>query len=247
MWPIRATRESRSTSTCRRTRTRLADLAVGAAVLLAAAVAHAAGGSSIVNTPHNLSVTGPGPIKSPTEKQVCIFCHTPHNADPRAPLWNRDLDSARNYQMYWSPTLEAYGSPGAAPQPDGASKLCLSCHDGTIALGQVRSRPEPIPVSGGPALRPGQAGYLGTDLSGSHPISFVYSDSLAIENNALGDMPLRLPSSLADADVTLDEEGKIQCNTCHDPHDDSNYVPGRVPHFYVKSTWSEVCTTCHDY
>ena len=36
------------------------------------------------------------------------------------------LDSAATYQMPWSPTLEAYGS-GGAPQPDGASKLCLSC------------------------------------------------------------------------------------------------------------------------
>ena len=26
---------------------------------------------------------------------------------------------------------------GAAPQPDGSSKLCLSCHDGTIALTDV--------------------------------------------------------------------------------------------------------------
>ncbi|HUT34735.1 MAG TPA: hypothetical protein VNE39_14695 [Planctomycetota bacterium] len=190
-------------------------------------------------------MSGPGPIKSPTEKQICIFCHTPHNADPRAPLWNRNLDSAATYQMPWSPTLEAYGA-GGAPQPDGASKLCLSCHDGTIALGEVRSRPEPIPVSGD-RLQPGQKGYLGTDLSGSHPISFVYDNSLAAANNAAGDMPLRLPSTLNDPDVKLDAQGKIQCTTCHDPHGDANYVEGFVPHFYVKPSWSGVCLTCHDF
>ncbi|NQT50560.1 cytochrome C [bacterium] len=196
-----------------------------------------------MDSPHNLSVSGPGPIKSSTEKQICIFCHTPHNADPRAPLWNRDLDSATTYITYSSPTFQ----PGTAPQPDGASKLCLSCHDGTIALGQVRSRPSPIPVVGGPTLKPGDEGYLGTDLSGSHPISFVYDDALAIENNAAGDMPLRLPSTLHDPDVKLDKDGKIQCITCHDPHDDSNHSSGNVPHFYVKPDWSAVCTTCHDF
>lgn len=197
-----------------------------------------------MNTPHNLSVTGPGPIKSPTEKQICIFCHTPHNADPRAPLWNRDLDAVRNYVMPTSPTLQAYGA--GAQQPDGASKLCLSCHDGTIALGAVRSRDTEIPVSGGPMLQPGQKGYLGTDLSGSHPISFVYDDGLASRNNAAGDMPLRFPSTLTDPDVKLDKQGKMQCTTCHDPHDDSNFGAPGVPRFYVKPSWSGTCLTCHD-
>jgi hypothetical protein len=203
--------------------------------------------SSIVNTPHNLSVSGPGTIKSPTETQVCIFCHTPHNADPTAPLWNRAPGSAASYQMHWSVTMQAYTSAGGAPQPDGSSKLCLTCHDGTIALGAVRSRTAEIPVSGGPRLQPGQKGYLGTDLSGSHPISFVYSDGLAVSNNAAGNMPLRLPSTLTDPDVKLDSQGKIQCTTCHDPHDDRNYGGAGVPHFYAKPTWSGTCLTCHDF
>jgi len=202
---------------------------------------------SIVNSPHNLSVSGPGSIKSTTETQVCIFCHTPHNADPTAPLWNRAAGSGANYTMPWSATLKAYPSAGAAPQPDGASKLCLTCHDGTIALGSVRSRTSPISVSGGPTFVPGQKGYLGTDLSGSHPISFVYSDGLAVSNNAAGNMPLRMPSTLNDPDVKLDSQGKIQCTTCHDPHDDRNYGGAGVPHFYAKPTWSGTCLTCHDF
>jgi len=198
---------------------------------------------SVVNSPHDLSSHSPNRIRAVNEDQVCIFCHTPHNADPRAPLWNRAIDTGTTYITYSSPTFE----PGVAPQPDGASKLCLSCHDGTIALGQVRSRSEVIPVSGGPNLKPGQAGYLGTDLSGMHPISFLYDDALAIQNNAAGDVPLQLPSTLSDPDVKLDKQGKIQCTTCHDPHDDSNYDPGVVPHFWAKPTWSGVCLTCHDF
>jgi hypothetical protein len=226
-------------------RAKASDAKLAAAIILLVLIPQARGG--IADTPHNLSISGPGPIKSPTETQICIFCHTPHNANPDAPLWNHSLSAVAHYEMPWSSTMQAYPSAAAAPQPDGASKLCLSCHDGTIALGAVRSRTGAIPVSGGPALAPGTKGYLGTDLSGSHPISFVYSDTLAIQNNAAGNMPLRMPSSLTDKQVKLDSRSKIQCTTCHDPHNDSNYAAGGVPHFYVKSSWSAVCTTCHDF
>ena len=215
-----------------------------ASVALAAAPPALPGPGSIANTPHNLSVTGPGPIKSPTETQICIFCHTPHTAAPRTPLWNRDVQAARSYILPSSPTMQAYTGRGG-PQPDGSSKLCLSCHDGTIALGAVRSRRTEIPVAGS-TLRPGQKGYLGTDLSGSHPISFVYDDGLALRNNAAGDMPLRFPSTLADSSVKLDKQGKMQCTTCHDPHDDTNYGSSGV-HFFAKPNWSELCLTCHDF
>src|ERR1043166_8158441 len=89
--------------------------------------------ASIVNTRHNLSVSGPGPIKSTNEQQICIFCHTPHNAAPIQPLWNRNLPVTA-YIPYSSNSLQA--KPG---QPTGSSKLCLSCHDGTIALSSVLS------------------------------------------------------------------------------------------------------------
>jgi hypothetical protein len=218
-------------------------IAAGALIVMAAAAA-AFGG--VADTVHNLSVTGPGAIKSPTETQICVFCHSPHNANPNAPLWNHSLSAVANYKMYWSSTMKAYPSAGAAPQPDGASKLCLSCHDGTIALGAVGGRATPIVVSGGPTMPSTAPGYLGTDLSGSHPVSFVYDNALAVARNAAGGMPLFLPSTRTDPDVKLDAQKKMQCTTCHDPHDDSNYRAGMVPHFYVKPTWSETCLSCHD-
>ncbi len=49
-----------------------------------------------------------------------------------------------------------------------------------------------------------------------------------------------------DSDVKLDSDGKMQCNTCHDPHSDSYYQEGRVPRFWVKPTVNEVCLTCHE-
>ena len=65
--------------------------------------------------------------------EICKPCHAPHHTQPLpAPLWNHEL-SSETYTMYnktFSPTLKAEVSS----QPDGLSKICLSCHDGTVAL-----------------------------------------------------------------------------------------------------------------
>ncbi|MEJ2545748.1 MAG: hypothetical protein P8Y99_16920, partial [Calditrichaceae bacterium] len=98
---------------------------------------------SVVDSRHNLSVSGPGTVKATNESEVCIFCHTPHNSSPRKPLWNK-ADPGVTYDLYSSSTLDA--TPG---QPDGFSLLCLSCHDGTIALGDVISRTDLIEIAGG--------------------------------------------------------------------------------------------------
>jgi hypothetical protein len=120
---------------------------------------------SIVNTVHNLSVSGPGSIKAISEQEICIFCHTPHNARPDLPLWNR-ADPGLTYTLYTSSTTQAV--PG---QPDGASILCLSCHDGTIALGSVLSRGTPIAMAGGITTMPAGNSNLTKDLSNDHPFS----------------------------------------------------------------------------
>ena len=74
---------------------------------------------SIINTAHNLSVSGPGTIKASSELEICIFCHTPHNARPDHPLWNRN-DPGSNYVLYTSSTTQAL-----IGQPDGSAVLCI--------------------------------------------------------------------------------------------------------------------------
>ena len=86
---------------------------------------------SVVNSKHDLSARGPGPIRAVSEQEICIFCHTPHNASPQTPLWNRS-DPRLHYRIYESSTTDA-----RIDQPSGPSKMCLSCHDGTMALGEV--------------------------------------------------------------------------------------------------------------
>ena len=220
---------------CHRQRCLHRPMFAGAVLLALLAISfsnQAAPVSDITNTRHNLSVSGPGSVNAVTESQICVFCHTPHQAEaiPNAPLWNRQA-SAAAYTPYTSDTIDAND---IAATPGGSSKLCLSCHDGTIAIGQVNvvngQSNVTINLSGtgaGGVMPSGQGdttGFtrkLGTDLSNDHPISFTYDSTLAnadgelrnpafeahIANRAPGVRPL----------VPL-ENDQVQCTSCHDPH-----------------------------
>jgi hypothetical protein len=205
-------------------------------------VAEAQAGASVVATLHNLSVSGPGEIRAATEKEVCKFCHVPHTAVDPSPLWGHRLSDTASYAV---PDVRESGKVvRPAPQPDGSSRLCLSCHDGTVALGDM-GRNGVVAMKGSQRLLPGRPGFLGTDLSGSHPISITMpaTDPGADDGGDVGLLPRE--AMAADHEVKLDKDGKIQCTTCHDPHSDRYFVPGRVPHFWVKSTVEDVCLACH--
>jgi len=158
-----------------------------------------------------------------TTCQLVELAH-PHNSSPRAPLWNKNI-SGTTYTLYNSSTLDAI--PG---QPDGSSILCLSCHDGTIALGEVVSRTTPIDMTG---FMPSKSN-LTTDLSNDHPISFTYDAALAASDGQLKTPPLT-------SQAVLDHNSKLQCTSCHDPHKETN------PKFLRASNeFSDLCFLCHD-
>jgi len=194
------------------------------AVLLASS-AHA----GIATTKHNLSVSGPGTVKATSEAEICVFCHAPHNTSPSGQLWNRRV--GLSYTPYTSSTRKS-----AAGQPNGASLLCLSCHDGTIALGEVRNRAGAIGIAGGVTALPAGNALIGTDLSDDHPVSFVYDASLQAARGELA-----APSTLVKpSKVRLDASGRLQCTACHDPHDNTN-----TKFLVVANTASALCQTCH--
>jgi predicted CXXCH cytochrome family protein len=183
--------------------------------------------AGVVTTKHNLSATGPGTRRATSETEICIFCHAPHNTAPSGQLWNRRLPSV-TYAPYASSTLKSV--PG---QPNGASLLCLSCHDGTIALGDVLNPGRLIDMAGG-ALS-GDA-LLGVNLTDDHPVSFVYDATLRAARGELAD-----PATLVNpGKVRLDRSGRLQCTACHDPHDDTN---GKF--LVTPNTASALCVTCH--
>src|SRR5689334_4053101 len=183
---------------------------------------------SILASKHDLSAAGPGTIRATSESDVCIFCHTPHRGTGELPLWNHAASSA-TYTPYSSSTTRA-----TIGQPTGASKLCLSCHDGTVALGMVATRATPIAMQSGTTTMPPGRANLGTDLSDDHPVSFRYDSALVSAHGELTD-----PSALTDK-VRLDHNQEMQCTSCHDPHSNE------FGKFLVKNnTSSALCVTCH--
>jgi len=198
---------------------------VGLATCVQALCGHA---DTILGTKHDLSVSGPGPIKAITESEVCLFCHAPHKGSGETPLWNHTLSQA-TYIPYSSSTTRA-----SIGQPTGASKLCLSCHDGTVALGMISSQVAPIAMQNNVTTLPPGRSNLGTDLSDDHPISFVYDSALAASDGQLKD-----PATL-NSKVRLDHDSQMQCTSCHDPHDN------RYGKFLVQdNTASALCLNCH--
>ncbi len=99
---------------------------------------------SIVNTRHNMSMSylGGGAANMDAARndygEVCVYCHTPHGANGTidAPLWNR-TNRNTTYTLYNKPLTS-----GQTPTPPGANSLvCLSCHDGTVAIDSVINMP----------------------------------------------------------------------------------------------------------
>ena len=179
--------------------------------------------NGIIGTKHDLSKNGPPPYNAQDEDRICVFCHTPHNALSQTPLWNRDL-SGQNYTPYVSSTMTA-----TIEQPTGPSRLCLSCHDGTLALGNVR-----VPQGGitmqSPDLKITGYSNIGLSLEKSHPFSFEYSKSF----------PNPELSPFFPANLLFYNYEQIECTTCHDPHEDTY---GKF--LAVNSINSGLCILCH--
>ena len=196
--------------------------------------------SNVSSTKHNLSASGSGTVKATSETQICVFCHTPHGGDQSAgaPLWNHALSNA-TYTPYSSLSMDANPLPGP---PGASSKVCLSCHDGTLAVGTVGvlegKSPVNIAMSGtgisgvmaaGAGTATGYTRNLGIDLSNDHPISFNYDTTLGGSTGSDGE--LRAPP-VSDGSGTIVvgnrttgvqpnfplENNQVQCITCHDPH-----------------------------
>jgi len=202
--------------------------------------------ASVAGTRHNFGSLSPATVKTTESTEICVFCHTPHNSSPSGPLWNRQ-DSGATYDVYASSTLAATLNPNAPQlgQPTGSSKLCLSCHDGTIAIGSLLNLPgkglgsADMAVTG-PGVDPTgkltsvSTSYIGTDLRDDHPISFDYG--LSYPSNPEMNDPAGFPAA-----VKLDTNSMVQCVSCHDPHGTAN------PKFLVASVeGGALCLTCHD-
>ena len=198
--------------------------------------------ADIVGSKHDFSAMGW------SEGQVCLVCHTPHNANQTvatAPLWNHKITEVTNYTLYDSDSMNQ--TPG---QPGGISKLCLSCHDGTVALDSIGT------TTGSTKVLPGQPGYIGTDLSDDHPVSVTWDHQtiwpfwtspkcFACHDFFAGDgnpEKFRVPFYTYDGGSTY----KVECSSCHDPHNNGDGTQGPDYMLRTKIDDSYLCLLCHN-
>jgi len=164
-----------------------------------------------------------------SDGQICKPCHTPHHSITsveRAPLWNHELTVATY-------TLHDGTSGNATDDLDGRSVLCMSCHDGTVALDSFGGNTG-VQYILGDAL-------LGTDLQDDHPLGSqgIYPDpppSWFRNKNTF-------PSSIRLEDMIVDGNPVqvVSCTTCHEPHKRGNFE-----HMLrISNSGSALCLTCH--
>lgn len=171
----------------------------------------------------------------------CNRCHVPHRAtrpdDPTGswgvPLWSPvyTSDGLPTFTLYSSPSFDALNT--GITQPDGASKLCLGCHDGSYTR-----------------ITPDKAAFFGPDsLASSHPISFVYDSALAARHplQSLKDPSVATSGlgSTIKADL-LDSHDKLQCTSCHDVHTSGKgEFMLRYDYDVAAHTDNIICRVCH--
>ncbi len=176
----------------------------------------------ITNTPHNLNnfpgVSIPG-------NQICLPCHTPHNAllagDDNV-LWNH-AETGETFVMYKS----------TAGQPEGPSKMCLSCHDGVTAIDNYGG-------NGGTGIVITGSAAFGSDLSNDHPIGVEYPTGLPGEYNDPATFDPGVNNGPGVSLVSINGVDRVECTSCHNVHNNGLGTFLRVP-----LQESYICLQCH--
>ncbi len=238
-------------------------------IFISLMTAYIVGAGEVKGTKHDLSMSvaeggsGPGPIQSAGgaigTTEICVFCHTPHSARPDAPLWNRSTATGP-YTVYSSDVLNAgTGFNIIADDPSDSSKLnyaihvktriCLSCHDGTIALGNLVNMPGnaasfTINNSNAGRIPNTAAGYIDTDLSDDHPVAIKHSWGTDPELKSPAGTKVRLYNFNVKGQVASSNPPQngdyVECTSCHDAHDNAN------GNFLVDTNLgSNICLSCH--
>ena len=148
----------------------------------------------------------------------CGACHTPEGETPPVPpLWDTRADLTKRFGR----------STTSKSKPGSGTLSCLQCHDGTIAKDATGSVNKDRFVH---ARNPGRftTGHGRTD----HPVGVEYPKI------AKGYRPLT--TVLSSRKVKL-PDGKVECISCHDPHNES----GGKHMLVTSNARSALCLKCH--
>lgn len=187
----------------------------------------------------------------------CVYCHIPPDKPDGdstkaggIPGWNRFVPAVNTYQIYDSRTLD-----NKVRSPSGISLLCLSCHDGTMAVDMTVFKPNTwrssedaalhLRINGGDSLmncgkcHNGEAAHsieikhIGTDLQNDHPFSMTYAGLTNM------DPDFRAPDGPYGFDNGIKlYDGKVECATCHNVHNPDIDL-------LLRARSDRLCETCH--
>ncbi len=223
-------------------------------------VATAGPGDGLAGTKHDFSNLGGG-----SGVVRCAVCHTPHQAQTQQLLWNR-AENGNTYSWSDPKTIGGTDYPTFTATYQGASAKCLSCHDGSVAVGDVGW------WNGGPVISSGTkitgANQIATttgDMTGNHPVAMPFpwngvassyngstTGAEALHSGWQGD-----PESLGIVLFTDDGAGNIskgatlgqtgiECTSCHDPHNGSEVQDVFLLRGLLGSNSADyLCAKCH--
>jgi predicted CXXCH cytochrome family protein len=205
-------------------------LLAGLSILLTASTVRAQVSADVMGV-HNLGPGSQSPITG-ARPDACAYCHAPHSG-LNTGLWNQKL-TTQNYTTYSTDTEK---NTGTQPILGSVSNQCLSCHDGTVAVGAT--------VAYGQVTTQGSmytSDVFGSNMQSSHPFSLA----LPLKDN------IDLVATLAATGRTADStgavkliNGNVECTSCHNPH-----VQAKDPvslNFLVENSSSgALCLACHD-
>jgi predicted CXXCH cytochrome family protein len=210
-----------------------------------------------------------------SKTRICIFCHAPHNAyklsvangGPGAlgagltapdafdylPLWNHTLPAAAVYSMYYA----GPGAPQTGPKaqqslgavPGSTSLLCLSCHDGSVAVNSYGNPSQPVASQSNGSARIGSAYVVGQDgvLQNHHPIGFSYGAVQSVDTEIrVSSSPLGTAGAISNhlyASAAAGAVDTMECGTCHSVHNKGNSGESLL---WTSDQNSALCLSCHN-
>ncbi|MFQ5914322.1 MAG: cytochrome c3 family protein [Nitrospinota bacterium] len=210
---------------------------VALAVAVAGAVAPPVAFGQITGTDHDFSAAGEA-------GDPCRTCHVPHNpGSGLGLLWNHTLSLNTLTFGTGQTTVAGTNLPTNINTWTGTTRYCLSCHDGSVAIGNVISGTDwgstTNFVTGDKVIAPSG------NLLGNHPVAIPYPDQVgAIYNGITTGHTTAAPTNgfvLAPAGVkiygtTAGQKG-IECASCHDPHKNATK--------FLRVAEASLCQSCH--
>lgn len=236
--------------------------------------------NNVYRSKHNFSLPGGESaqylaiVDGTLGNQICIYCHTPHNAGQNNLLWNKAGNGNTTFRLYTSSETLSHTAKAATLSADSPSLLCMSCHDGKTAMNVLHTRGEGPPASD-PSVSPALSGYPDgsrlaygtTPLFMVNPLYFfgapalspnlggVSGDDLTNDHpigfsytDAFGEKGSASLKAIGSIDPRIKFRGttnKVECTSCHNPHVDSNDT-ARIPFLVMSNSASALCLACHN-